>query len=263
MRVRELVFTSFFLICCSKEKNEDPVVLARVNNEVLTVDGLELFLSQEQRSDEQLRMFIQDWVNNTVLYQEAKKAGLDKDLSLQRMRDEYYKKLVVGSLLKSAKRQFNQSSNDDVRKYYEENISGFTRTTNEATIHHFVTDNISEARTIKRGLSKKKSGDEVENLFSFYNVETRTIKQGRLVKELDNVVFKSKKTGVVGPVRVKNNYHVIEVLKLYEKGSRLGLEEVYDEIYQRLKKRNSVATTTYLLDSLRKNSNIFINSLYN
>ena len=103
----------------------------------------------------------------------------------------------------------------------------------------------------------------IQRGFSFYNVETRTIKQGRLVKELDSVVFKSKKTGVVGPVRFKNNYHVIEVLKLYEKGSRLGLEEVYDEIYQRLKKRNSVATTTYLIDSLRKNSNIFINSLYN
>ena len=221
MRVRELVFISFFLICCSKEKNEDPVVLARVNSEVLTADGLDIFLSPKQRSDEQLRMFVQDWVNNTVLYQEAKKAGLDKDLSLQRMRDEYYKKLVVGSLLKSEKSDTSQSSNEDVRKYYEENISSFIRTTNEATLHHFVTDNISEARTIKRGLLKKISGDEVENLFSFYNVETRTIKQGRLVEELDNVIFKLKKTGVVGPVRVKNNYHVIEVLKFYKKVSML------------------------------------------
>tara|TARA_S200000501_G_scaffold174266_2_gene164003 strand:+ start:4478 stop:5269 length:792 start_codon:yes stop_codon:yes gene_type:complete len=263
MRVSTLTFVSFFIFCCSKEPDQNSVVLARVNSAVLTADDLDLFFSSKQRSDEQLRIFVQDWVNNTVLYQEAKNTGLDKDLSLQRMRDEYYKKLVVGSLLKSAKNSTNQSTNEDIRKYYEENALGFVRTTDEATVHHFVTNNISEARTIKRGLSKKQSGDEVENLFSFYSVETRTIKQGRLVDLLDNLIFKSKKTGVVGPIRVKENYHVIEILNYYRKGTQMGLEEVYDEIYQRLKKRNSVTIKNQLLDSLRKNSNIFINNMYN
>jgi len=42
----------------------------------------------------------------------------------------------------------------------------------------------------------------------------------------------------------------------------VGLEDVYDKIYQRLLKQKQVVLAVDLLDSLKEKSNVFINSNY-
>ena len=53
------------------------------------------------------------------------------------------------------------------------------------------------------------------------------------------------------------------ILKKDKSGSRIGLEDAHDDIYQRIIKKNKVEAMNSLVDSLRKNSKIFINVLYN
>ena len=48
----------------------------------------------------------------------------------------------------------------------------------------------------------------------------------------------------------------------YLKGSTIGLDASYDEIYQRLVKQRSAMLSLQLLDSLKKDVNIFVNSNY-
>ena len=251
------------VFACSKKTSDTSVVLARVNEDLLTLEMLESALFPHQRSKEQIRTYIHDWVNDAILFQEAKKIGLDKDKLLLNKSRDFFIKLVVSSYLETKTASVSGLTNESLRGYYKENISGFMRATDEAILRHFITDNISEAREIRKKLIRKNSGETIDELFSVYGVDTETVKKGRLIKELDDVVFRDENLGVVGPIVTNKGFHVIDILKKNKKGSRVGLEDAYDEIYQRLIKQNQVKTMNSLVDSLRRNSKIFINVLYN
>ena len=261
-RVWILLFLLIFC-ACGKKPSGSSVVLARVNEDVLTLEMLESSLSPHQRSKEQIRSYIHDWVNDAILFQEAKKIGINKDHLLLNKSKDYFIKLVVSAYLDTKTAPVAVLTKESVRGYYKDNISGFMRVTDEAILHHFTTDNISEAREIRKKLIRNRSGETVDELFSVYGVDTRTVKRGRLIKELDDVIFRDEDLGVVGPIVINNGFHVIDILKKNKKGSRIGLEDAYDEIYQRVIKQNQVELMNSLVDSLRKNSKIFINVLYN
>ena len=261
-RVWILLF--LLVVCaCGKKTSDSSVVLARVNEDMLTLEMLENALFPHQRSKEQIRTYIHDWVNDAILFQEAKKIGIDKDRLLLNKSRDYFIKLVVSSYLETKTAPVAGLTKESVRIYYKDNLSGFMRATDEAVLRHFITDNLSEAREIRKKLIRKRSGETIDELFSVYGVDTETVKKGRLIQELDDVVFSNKDLGVVGPIITNKGFHIIDILKKNKKGSRIGLEDAYDEIYQRVIKQIQVDLMNSLVDSLRKNSKIFINVLYN
>ena len=251
-----------FLASCSIREKDNSVVLARVNDQVLTVKKLEKLLPPENRIDEQLKNFIHSWVNNALYYDAALRDGLLKDGHLSNERDRYYKKIVIGSYLQTKTTSGVMVSNSDIRLYYDENPSAFIRQNDEAYVHHFFTTKHSDARLIRSKLLKKQTLDLEGELFKSFGVEKKTVMKGFLLKKLDNAIFKNKKGAIVGPIRTSNGYHVFEILKKYKKGSKVGLEDVYDKIYQRLLKQKQLAVAADLLDSLKEKSNVFINSNY-
>lgn len=251
-----------FLASCSVREKDSSVVLARVNDQVLTVKKLEKLLPPETRVGEQLKNFIHGWVNSALYYDAALQDGLHKDDRLSSERDRYYKKIVIGSYLQTKTSTGVTISNSDIRKYYDENPSGFVRQNDEAYVYHFFTNKLSDARSIRSGLLKKQKADTTGELFDTYGVEKKTVMKGFLAKELDVEIFKNKKDDVVGPIRTPNGYHVIKVVKKYKKGSKVGLEDVYDKIYQRILKQKQVVLAEDLLDSLKEKSHVFINSNY-
>ena len=109
---------------------------------------------------------------------------------------------------------------------------------------------------------KKKNKRRTEEINQLFNVESKVIKKGYSINEIDTELFKSKKVGVIGPVRSKLGFHVFDIIKRYEKGTKIGLELAHDEIYQRLLKRKKSEYRTKLIDSLKSETNIFINSKY-
>jgi len=251
-----------FLASCSVREKDNSVVLARVNDQVLTVKKLEKLLPPENRIDEQLKNFIHSWVNNALYYDAALRDGLLKDGHLSNERDRYYKKIVIGSYLQTKTTSGVMVSNSDIRLYYDENPSAFIRQNDEAYVHHFFTTKHSDARLIRSKLLKKQTIDLEGELFESFGVEKKTVMKGFLLKKLDNAIFKNKKGAIVGPIRTSNGYHVFEILKKYKKGSKVGLEDVYDKIYQRLLKQKQLVVAADLLDSLKEKSNVFINSNY-
>ena len=258
-----LLFFCLLMLSCSVRKKDDSLVLARVNNQVLTVNKLELLLPPESRTDDRLRNFIHEWVDNAVLFDAAVKAGLHRDNKLLDEKDNYFKKLVIGAFLQSNILPDIEITNKQIRDYYDLHADGFRRLRPAAMINHFITDNHSDARLIQTKLLRKNSGDSIDELFKEFGVESKTVKRGRLIKELDNAIFKKSIKSVIGPIKSENGYHVIDVLKRYKSGSRLGMEDVYDEIYQRLLVQRRVKFSNDLIDSLRIKTNVFINTNYN
>ena len=251
----------FVLSCSSREKDNSPV-LARVNNQVLTVNVLNGLLPPQNRTDEQVRVFIQGWVDNSVLYGAAINAGVHRDKKIIEEKNNYFKKRVIAAYLQTSSLAEIEITNKHIRDYYDNNLDSFRRLSSAAMVNHFMIDNISDARLIVSKLSQKKTAKPIAELFSMFKVETKTVKRGMLIKELDNALFNKRTESVIGPIRSVRGYHVINVLKRYRSGSQLGLEDAYDDIYQRLIAQHRASVSSDILDSLKIKSKIFINTNY-
>ena len=254
-------FCCFFFSCSIREKDSS-VVLARVNDQVLTVKKLKTLLPPEKQIEDQIKTFVHAWVDNALYYDAAEDAGLLKDRRLSKERDLFYKKIVIGSYLQTKTLSGVDISNSDIREYYDKHAPGFIRQNDEAYVHHFFTNKLSDARSIRSKLLNKEPVNTTSEHFDGLGVEKKTVTRGFLLKELDVEIFKNRKGSVVGPIRTANSYHVFEIIKKYKKGSKKGLEGVYDEIYQRLLKQKQLTSVSGLLDSLKEKSTVFINSNY-
>ena len=252
-------FCIMVLVSCSAREDGASVVLARVGDETLTTKDLAHLSSQDALSKDFISTFIDGWVDNAVLYQSAKKRGLLTDEQLKRSRDAYYKKIVVAAYIDSETSTNINITKEDVRVYYMAHRDEFFRGSDEVYAHHFIAKNIGDARNVRDQLIMTSKKDQ-SFLGSFF-IESRYIQKGRLIKKLDRAIF-STRDPVVGPIKTSMGFHVFDVIHRYSKGSTVGLDASYDEIYQRLIKQKTSTRSLQLLDSLKRRYNIFINLNY-
>lgn len=255
----------FFFFCiivlasCSAREDRSSVVLARVGDAVLTTKDLPGLSSKDAMSKDGVSAFIEEWVNDAVLYRSAKKRGLLADKQLKLSRDAYYKKIVVSAFVDSETSANINVSTEDVRSYYKAHRDEFFRGADEVYAHHFIAQKIGDARNIQDQLAR--GSNKTPSALDSFLIESRYIKRGRLINNLDRAIFNTKNP-VVGPIKTGRGFHVFDIVHRYSKGSTIGLDASYDEIYQRLVKQRSAVLSLRLLDSLKKDVNIFINSNY-
>jgi len=252
------LFLSFY--CTSENKTvKDSRVYARVGNNTLTDENIVLFNTEKSLSNDALQRSIENWVDQSLILSEAKKEGFEKDLALIKKGELYYNQLIISSFIEKHISNRINILKDDVRLYYKQNKSSFIRNQDEAQIEQYIMESEKEARKLMRSFSSRKVVDV--DRFSIRSTYQDIIKKGTFSKEVDDDIFIRKK-GVVGPVFLGENICVLKVLNRYKRGSFLGLDEVYDEVYQRLYKTKSITEKNRLLDSLKKNMNIYINPEY-
>ena len=73
MRQALFIALLFLFHSCEKKEFSSSLVLARVKEKELSIEQLEKELKPNQRSSNQIKSYINDWVNETILFEEAKK----------------------------------------------------------------------------------------------------------------------------------------------------------------------------------------------
>jgi len=257
-----LIILFIAIIGCNIKEKDNSVVLARVNNHTLTVNELERLLPAKNRTDEQLRSFIKSWVNNTLLFDAALQKGFGKDQKLIDAKNLYFKQIISGAFLESIIMRSTPISNNEIRQRYEQNKPSYRRKEKQASVLIFSTDSFKEAANIKKQLQQKKSGAKKQELIQTNGVQSQLVTKGYLIKELDNAIFSTKSKTIIGPIKALQKYHTVQVLNRYSAGSYLGIEDVYDEIYQQLLKEKQIELSSAIIDSLTTKSTVFINSNY-
>ena len=93
-KMKKVLFVSllFYYCSCDEDNNSPVLVLARVKDKELSIDELEKDLKPKQRNGNQIKNYINDWVNQTLLFEEAKKENLHNDLFLNEMKNKYFKR---------------------------------------------------------------------------------------------------------------------------------------------------------------------------
>ena len=259
--MRLLIFCLIvFVVSCYKDSNKKIVddVYARVGTVELTQESLVLF-NNKTTDSKTLNSSIKNWIDETVLFSEAVKSGFENDVVLQRKRDSYYRELVIASFVESVIASNVSVSNDDVRLYYKRNKGEFTRALDEVRVEQYIVKSKKVADRLVTSFNSKKNIDLSK--FDIELVRTETVQRGTFAKNIDDMLF-VKRIEVVGPVVLGKDISVLRVLNINKQGSIKGLNDVYDEVYQRVFKIKSIKVQESLLDSLKKTVNISINPKY-
>ena len=250
----------FFLSCDNKEPEPGEFVVARVENNILTKKSLFSLVGGKTSNKELLSRAIKSWVEEKLLYKAAISVGLDRDLTLREQRDGFYQNLIISTYIGLLSKEKNKITKKEVSDYYLKNKQSFKRKEEEITVKHFVFEKKEQAQKIKKEIKRKKTKKGLEKLLENLRVETKTIKEGDAGSNLVGFVFSGKVGDVLGPKENGGKFHLFQILQKYETGSFLGLELVYDEVYQRIAKQKEILFLDAIIDSLYLSSDVFISN---
>jgi len=185
-----------------------------------------------------LRDFLENYViTREVLYQEAKKNGLDKDKEIQIKVEDFRRAMIIDALLEQVLREKSEVTEEEIQRYYKENKTLFTEHL-EVKIRHIV---VNSEPVLKEILTKLSKGENFEKLASSYNIDrTREgggslgyIRRGQLAPsfaQFEEAAFSLVKKGDMSEVvRTPYGYHLIQLEDM--RGSALRpLDQVKEKI---------------------------------
>ena len=243
------VFLSFFLFFSCNKKTEDSSVL--VGKSSLEINKIKTMINGEKKDSLFVYNYISNWIEKELLFLGGRSVGLDEDLIIKD-NVENYKKLLIGKNFINIINNGIKISQSEIKDYYSKNKSSFKRNKNSAKIILFSVENKALSIKIKNNM-KKLSLLSLSDLVSKYEGVEKIFHEGDLPSEINNKIFNSKnfkKGSVLGPYKLDNKYFVFKIIKVYKKNASLGLDIVYNEIYQRIKNNKNSIRYKEIIDSL-------------
>lgn len=261
MNRRIYLFCFLALFSCA-DKNKDTHYIARVGKATLSQNELKnmLFESNSQRQFDQnyIHSLITSWMKKEILYQKAKQYHFEKDPAIQSKVDNFFRDLTIDTFIKYYVQTNVAISENEIKEFYNSNKKSYTRNTDEARVSHIILSDLNDARHVKTILNSRNVKDR-EILFATYAFETKIIRRGEAIDQIDNTVFETPPRTVLAPIPSDYGYHVVEVLDRFPKGSIRPLVEVRDEIIQILTQRKIQDSYNILVDSLLSTADVDIN----
>jgi peptidyl-prolyl cis-trans isomerase C len=207
------------------------------------------------------RQFVENMILNDLLFTEAQKAGYDKDPDIEKQVADMRKRLVVQRLMREYQTP-PTITDDDAKKYYDENPNLFSSTQIKAShilvkdeetakrLHaELVADPSKFADIAKQESIDKTSGAKGGDLGKFG--------QGRMVPEFERVAFSLKPGQLSDPVKTQYGWHIILVTDRQE-GERKPFDQVKEQIKTTLRNKRLQDAVQAKFDALKKAANLKI-----
>jgi peptidyl-prolyl cis-trans isomerase C len=171
-------------------------------------------------SEKETRDFLENYViPREVLYQEAKKRGLDKNKEILTKIEDVKRAMVIEALLEEVLRGKAEVSEEEIQRYYKENQALFTEP-QEIKIRHIV---VNSEPALKEVVTKLSKGENFEKLASTYNIgnfkedggNLGYIRRGQLAPpfaQFEEAAFSLRKRGEISEVvNTPYGYHIIRL----------------------------------------------------
>ncbi|MBU1083989.1 MAG: peptidylprolyl isomerase [Candidatus Omnitrophota bacterium] len=251
--------------CGRTDKKE--MVLASIGGEVIRVADFEERISNlPARYQDVVRKkkgeYLEELVNDTLLYQEAIRGGLHKDPEVKGVIQEAKKKILVARLLKDRVDDVIEITDGDVSEYYEQHKEDYM-TPEVMRVSHILVPTRKEAEDVMASLS---SGADFEETAKAKSVDPTAQRggdigyfpKGQLMTEFENACSGLEINEISGIVRTKLGYHIIKLTdrRLPEQRSSDQVSEKIREEVRTLKRRQLF---NGLLEGLRNSTEIIIN----
>jgi len=271
-----LLFLSIFVSGCQKSGEEGlgKKELVRINDVSISQEEFQQMLEKQPLegkmklvSEKGTRDFLENYViPREVLYQEAKKKGMDKNKEILAKIEDVRRVILIEALLDEVLKGRGEVSEEDIQRYYKENQALFTES-QEIRIRHIV---VNSEPTLKEVVTKLSRGESFEKLASTYNIgnfkedggNLGYIRRGQLAPpfaQFEEAAFSLKKRGEMSEVvRTPFGFHIIRLEDM--RGSALRpLHQVKERIRFFLQpKKKQEAYLEYVKEAKSK-ANILIN----
>jgi hypothetical protein len=254
---RGISIALIFIFSCA-QKPHSPIV-ARVGQSILTLDDLYKSIPAEYSdfvTREQMVNYVKQWIDNEILYQEALRQKLDKEVEIKERLRMMKQDLLCAEIINrnAGSPQNIQIAEDMIQNYYEENKKKFVRTKDAVRYIQIVVDDAQSAWTV-RG---KVTSENFLNCASQYSKipcpDPRTVPYVNL-DEIPPMILKEivslRIGGMSNPIKTDLGYHIIRVLDKQAKGTIRQLDEVREDIINILSTKTQNATIERMLSGLR------------
>jgi len=262
-RVRQALRIYFLLlltIACQRGPSDDAVV-ARVGNAVLTKDLLKRKLEWEGMREDQEFAFVERWINRELLYQEAKRMGLDQTEELQWEMELVEKEFLTQRLLDRTFAQKIQITDEEVASHYEKYREEFQVEEDEVRALHILTETQEEANAARQEVLAgrdfgKVAEERSSGIFRDMGGDMGYVQRGDVIPEVERILFRLQEGGVSQVFRSNYGYHLIKVIKKRSRGSIKDLDDIRNEIIQRIRVNKERAVYYDLLYQLQNKTKI-------
>lgn len=131
-KVAVFVLTVFLVFGCAKKEEQKGQYLVKINGITITkadlkneVEALPPFAQKMFEGEEGIARLIDELIKKELLYQEAKKKGLDKDAAYLKKVADSQKLILISALLEKEIEDKAKLSDKDIRDFYEKNKADF------------------------------------------------------------------------------------------------------------------------------------------
>ncbi|MDM7924518.1 MAG: peptidyl-prolyl cis-trans isomerase [bacterium] len=241
-----------------RDRSGDDQVAARVGKAELTVKALRSRMEKQGLPQSQETEFINNWVNEELLAQEARRRGLDGDLKWEL--EQIGNQLLINKLIEKEFSDKVRITDDEAAAFYEKNKSLFTVEEDEVRFLHILTRTQADAEAALQEIKAGKSFEETArersvDSFRGKGGDTGFIRRGDMIPELSRAAFSLAEGGLSPVIRSSQGFHLIKLIGRHVKGETRSLAEVRGEIMQRLrveKERKVYYDLLYQLKGSRK-----------
>lgn len=261
-----LSLVALMLIGCEPPPPPVPGVIERTGEVIKVVNGQNVTQGMVDAQVEQLPANVRDSlvarggmdklkenvVIGEILYQEALKQKLDQDAKVKVGIAFAERNALVTALLERTVEA--RTTDEAIKKWYDDHAVQFARP--QAKARHILVADEAEAKAIFAevtaapatfaDVAMKKSTDKGS---AKEGGDLGWFEKQRMVPEFADAVFAGKKGDIIGPVKTKFGYHVIEIEEMRES---VPVDEVKDKIKEQL--RNEVIEG--YIEELKKASTI-------
>jgi|WetSurMetagenome_2_1015567.scaffolds.fasta_scaffold388349_1 peptidyl-prolyl cis-trans isomerase C len=241
-------------------RKDDGRVAAKVGGVELTYETLRSRMAKEGLSSGRESDFIDNWVNEELLAQEARRQGLSRDDDLKWELEKIENQLLINRLIEKTFAEKIRISDAEIADFYDKNKTLFTLDEDEVRFLHVLVRTQADAdaalQEIRAGKTFEQTARERSiDPFREKGGDVGFVRRSDAVPEVARVAF-SLAEGSLSPVfRSAQGFHLIKVVRKHAKGEVRDLAEVRDEIMQRLrveKERKAYFDLLYQLKSGQK-----------
>jgi len=243
-------------------------VIATYGGEKLTSDEVKKQLEQMApparaylASPERKKSFVENIIMNDLMFNEGKKLGYADDPEIERQVDSLRKRLVVQRVM-SKYQTAPTISDDEVKKYYDDNPSLYSTTQIHAS-HILLKDEDTAKQVLAEvkadpskfaDIAREKSTDAVS---ASKGGDLGTFGQGRMVPDFERVAFALQPGQISDVVKTQYGYHVIMVTERKE-GDRRPFDQVKEQIRTSLRNKALQDQVRDHFEELKKQGNVQI-----
>jgi len=261
-----LVLIIAFVFGCSQTKDE---VIVKAGSSKLTKKELQEDLKSLPpqtkaflASPEGINRLKDELIKREVLYEEARKKGIEKSEDFKKRMEEFKKITLINMLLEQEIKNMQNVTENEAKEYYEKHKDEFIKPT-EVRVSQIVVKNEDDAKKVYERINK---GEDFGKIAKEVSIDEKTkasegdmgfFKKGQLNQQIENVVFNLRKGQVSMPLTNQKGISIFKVTDV--KGTPIDFESIKLQLIEQLKAKKQQDWFNSYIEDLKKKYKVEVN----